>query len=155
MGFALPAAIGAAMANTPSVYTVIAGDGGFQCNIHELQTVIRNQLPLKIVVMDNGCHGMVRQFQESYFDKRYQSTLDGYSAPDFTKVALAYGIKAQQVADERALADSLAWLFKNSAEPALLHVKLDTMTNAYPKLAFGRPITDMEPFFTPQGMEGT
>ena len=155
MGFALPAAVGAAMANTPNVFTVIAGDGGFQCNIHELQTVVRNQLPLKIIVMDNGCHGMVRQFQESYFEKRYQSTLDGYDAPDFSKVALAYGIAAKQISGESEVVKGLGWLFNDPAEPALLHVKLDTMTNAYPKLAFGRPITDMEPFFSPQGMEGT
>ena len=81
MGFALPAAIGAAFSTRQPV-VVIAGDGGFQCNIQELQTVVRNRLPIKMIVINNTCHGMVRQFQESYFDARYQSTLWGYSAPD-------------------------------------------------------------------------
>ena len=66
---------------------MIAGDGGFQLNIQELQTVARNGLPIKMVVLNNGCHGMVRQFQQSYFEGRYQSTLWGYSAPDFAAVA--------------------------------------------------------------------
>ncbi len=67
MGFSLPAAIGAAVSSGKPV-VVVAGDGGFQCNIQELQTVVRNGLPVKIVIVNNLCHGMVRQFQESYFD---------------------------------------------------------------------------------------
>src|SRR6185312_16746309 len=77
----------------------INGDGGFQLNIQELQTLARNQLPVKVVVLDNGSHGMVRQFQESYLDGRYQSTVWGYSAPDFAAVAEAYGIPARRVED--------------------------------------------------------
>ena len=80
----------------------VAGDGGFQCNIQELQTVVRNGFPIKIVIINNRCHGMVRQFQESYFDARYQSTLWGYNAPDFANVARAYGMQGTTVekADE-------------------------------------------------------
>ncbi len=80
MGFALPAAVGAALARPGQPIVVIAGDGGFQCSIQELQTVVRNGLPLKMVVINNGCLGMVRQFQQSYFHERYESTLWGYSA---------------------------------------------------------------------------
>ncbi len=87
MGFGLPASIGTALSSEGRPVVVIAGDGGFQCNIQELQTVVRLNLPLKIVILNNKCHGMVRQFQESYFDARYQSTYWGYSAPDFTSVA--------------------------------------------------------------------
>ena len=76
---------------------MIAGDGGFQLNIQELQTVVRNRLPIKMVVLNNQCHGMVRQFQESYFDGRYPSTSWGYSPPDFARVAQAYGIEAGTV----------------------------------------------------------
>jgi acetolactate synthase-1/2/3 large subunit len=155
MGFALPAAVGAAFGAHGKPVVLIAGDGGFQCNIQELQTVVRNQLPLKLVVINNNCHGMVRQFQESYFDSRYQSTMWGYSAPDFCKVAEAYGIPAFRVSDEAAMSSSLGSLWSDPTKPALLEVMVDSFTNVYPKLAFGHPITEMEPFAKPLEMEGT
>jgi len=155
MGFALPASIGAALAAEGRPLVVIAGDGGFQSNIQELQTVVRNKLPLKIVLINNQCHGMVRQFQESYFEARYQSTYWGYSAPDFARVAEAYGIAAKTIAAAEESADALAWLWSRPDEPALLQVMIDTFANAYPKIAFGRPNTEMEPFATPVGMEST
>jgi acetolactate synthase-1/2/3 large subunit len=155
MGFALPAAIGAALATMPQPVIVIAGDGGFQANIQELQTIVRNQLPVKIVVMNNGCHGMVRQFQESYFEGRYQSTMWGYSAPDFAKVAQAYAIPARTVSDPADVEESLRWMQEQEAGPCLLQVMIDSHSNAYPKMAFGRPITEMEPFASPLGMEST
>lgn len=153
MGFALPAGIGAAMA-TGKPTVVIAGDGGFQCNIQELQTVARNQLPLRMVIIDNHCLGMVRQFQESYFDARYQSTMWGYSAPDFVRVAEAYGIAARAVESPEVVEDAAKWLGQAKG-PALLHVKIDASANAYPKIAFGRPITAMEPLEKPIAMEST
>jgi len=155
MGFSLPAAVGAATAVPGRPVVVIAGDGGFQCNIQELETIVRNKLPLKMVVINNHCHGMVRQFQESYFDKRYASTLWGYSAPDFTKVATAYGIPARTIRSEAEIPDALKWFWADPAQPCLLDVVVDTYTNAYPKIAFGHPITEMEPFATPLEMEGT
>jgi acetolactate synthase-1/2/3 large subunit len=155
MGFALPAAIGASVALGDRPVVVVAGDGGFQCNIQELQTVARSRLPLKIAILDNGCHGMVRQFQESYFDGRYHSTVWGYSAPDFRKVAEAYGIAAAAVASEAELDAGIAALFADPAAPALLHVKIPMAANAYPKIAFGHPLTEMEPHFKPLDIEGT
>jgi acetolactate synthase-1/2/3 large subunit len=155
MGFALPAGIGAAIASAPRPVVVIAGDGGFQANIQELQTIARNRLPIKMVVINNGCHGMVRQFQESYFESRYQSTMWGYSAPDFEKVAVAYGIVARSVEDPDKVEEALEWFWQDPSEPALLQVIVDPMANAYPKLAFGKPITEMEPFSKPLGMEAT
>jgi len=92
MGYALPAAIGASITLGNAPVVCIAGDGGFQINIQELQTIRRNNLPVKIVILNNHCLGMIRQFQDSYFDSCYQSTVCGYNAPAFTKVALAYGI---------------------------------------------------------------
>jgi acetolactate synthase-1/2/3 large subunit len=153
MGFALPAAIGAAMATGPVV--VIAGDGGFQLNIQELQVIFRNQIPVKIVVLNNGCHGMVRQFQESYFKGRYQSTLWGYNAPNFVRVAEAYGIKGQAVAVPEDLQAALRVFSADPEEPSLLEVAVDVMTNAYPKLAFGRTFGEMEPHAKPLEMEAT
>jgi len=134
---------------------VVAGDGGFQLNLQELQTVVRNGLPLKIVVVDNGCHGMVRQFQQSYFDERYQSTLWGYSAPDFARVAEAYGLASRAVDDPDDVERAVAELWRDETVPALLRVKVDTYANAYPKIAFGRPLTEMEPLAEPEPMAMT
>lgn len=155
MGFALPAAIGATYALGGRPVVVIAGDGGFQLNIQELQTVVRNGLPLKMVIVNNQCHGMVRQFQESYFNARYQSTLWGYSAPDFAEVARAYGIEAATVRAPEDTSDAIAAMWREPQQPYLLQVMIDTYANAYPKLAFGRPITEMEPLAKPIEMEST
>ncbi len=155
MGYALPAGIGACFASGLRPGVVIAGDGGFQCNVQELQTIRRNSLPLKIVVLNNGCHGMVRQFQESYFQGRYQSTMWGYDAPDFAKVAAAYGIDSERVERAVDLDSACARMWQEPAAPFLLEVIIDSLANAYPKLAFGRPISEMEPFAKPLEMEGT
>ena len=160
MGFALPAAIGASLAAGSRPVVMVAGDGGFQLNLQELQTVVRNRLPLKLVVVNNRSHGMVRQFQESYFESRFQSTVDGYSAPEFARVAEAYGLAARRldsadVDPGPALDDALRWLWSDPSAPALLEVGVSRAANALPKLAFGRPITEMEPFAKPLDMEGT
>jgi acetolactate synthase-1/2/3 large subunit len=155
MGFALPAAIGAAFANTGRPVVMIAGDGGFQLNLQELQTVVHDRLPIKMVVLNNGCHGMVRQFQQSYFDARYRSTWWGYSAPDFAKIAGAYGIRSLTVSRPEDVVSALDAAWADPGEPFLLQAMIDGLANVYPKLAFGRPIHEMEPFATPLGMEAT
>ena len=155
MGFSLPAAVGASYAAPGDPIVLIAGDGGFQCNIQELQTVARNRLPIKLIVLNNHCHGMVRQFQESYFVKRYQSTLWGYSAPDFAKVAAAYGIPGRAVSNPAEIETAVQWLWTEPGAPMLLDVQIDVSANVYPKIAFGHPITEMEPFAKPLEMEGT
>ena len=155
MGFGLPAGIGAALSGKKGPVVVIAGDGGFQCNIQELQTIVRMNLPLKVVILNNQCHGMVRQFQESYFEARYQSTFWGYSAPDFARVATAYGIESMTLAQPEEAEAAIEWLWRNPALPQLLHVMVDTFSNSYPKVAFGRSISEMEPFSKPIEMEST
>ena len=155
MGFALPAAIGAACARPGRPVVVVAGDGGFQLNIQELQTIARNRLPIKMIVLNNLCHGMVRQFQQSYFEERYQSTFWGYSAPDFPAVAKAYRIESARAESPGEVESALGRLWDDPSEPYLLEVMIDTFANAYPKMAFGLPISEMEPFATPIGMEGT
>jgi acetolactate synthase-1/2/3 large subunit len=153
MGFALPAAIGAAFAGGATV--MIAGDGGFQLNIQELQTIKRNKLPIKMIILNNKCHGMVRQFQEAYFEGRYQSTLWGYDAPSFVAIAMAYGISASSVVAPSDVISAISRLIEIPNEPYLLEVILDTHTNAYPKLAFGRAFGEMEPQTKPIDMEST
>jgi acetolactate synthase-1/2/3 large subunit len=155
MGFGLPAAIGAALAAPTDAVGLIVGDGGFQLNIQELQTLVRQHLPIRVVVFDNGCHGMVRQFQESYFDKRYYSTKWGYSAPDFCALASAYGIPAWHARDHDELAASLGSIAGVKSGPSLLHVEISDDLNAYPKMAFGRSFGSMEPAVAPTEMEGT
>jgi acetolactate synthase I/II/III large subunit len=155
MGFALPASIGAAVSLAPRPVVVIAGDGGFQCNLQELQTVVRNRLPVKIVVINNHCHGMVRQFQQSYFKEQYQSTLWGYSTPDFARVAEAFGIASGTVRNDSEIDSGLRCLWDDPSAPALIEVAVDTFINVYPKIAFGRPLTEMEPDAQPIAMEST
>jgi acetolactate synthase-1/2/3 large subunit len=155
MGFALPASIGAAVTLKGQPVVMIAGDGGFQCNIQELQTVAHLGLPIKMVVINNECHGMVRQFQESYFSQRYQSTMWGYSAPDFRRVADAYGIDSRTVTSPAEIDGVLQWFAADTTGPSLLQVMVDPMANAYPKLAFGRGMSSMEPHSKPLEMEGT
>ena len=155
MGFALPASIGATMGMDKKSVVVITGDGSLQINIQELQTIRRNNLPIKIIVLNNQSLGMIRQFQDNYFEGRYQSTYLGYSAPDFEKVASAYGIESETIHTESEIDNSLKKLWANEKEPFLLQVLIDVNANAYPKIAFGKPITEMEPFAKPDQMEGT
>lgn len=154
MGFALPSAVGASLVTKKTV-VVIAGDGGMQVNIQELQTIAHHRLPIKIVVLNNQSLGMVRQFQQSYFQERYPATSWGYSAPDFSEVARAYRIESLTVSDASSLSAAFEAMWSKPQEPFLLQVVLDTSANAYPKIAFGHPMTEMEPFAKPLEMEGT
>jgi acetolactate synthase-1/2/3 large subunit len=144
MGYSLPAAIGASIALKNRPVVLISGDGGFQLNIQELQTVVRNKLPLKMIVLNNHCLGMIRQFQDSYFNSRYVGTVCGYDAPDFVAVAKAYGIDAMSIENSKEIKKALEWLWSNPQKPALLNVNIDVHTNVYPKLKFGNSITEME-----------
>jgi acetolactate synthase I/II/III large subunit len=155
MGYALPAAIGACFASNNSPVVVVSGDGGFQLNIQELQTIVRNKLPIKIIVINNLSLGMIRQFQDSYFNSKYQSTMWGYDTPNFQKVAEAYGIEAATIEEDKDIEAGLSRLWQNLDKPFLLQVMIDPFANAYPKIAFGKPITEMEPFAKPIDMEGT
>jgi acetolactate synthase-1/2/3 large subunit len=155
MGFGLPAAIGAALANPGQPVGLIAGDGGFQCNIQELQTVVRLGLPIRIIVMNNHGHGMVRQFQEAYFDKRYFSTRWGYSAPSFVDVARAYGLTAYFAESDDALEEAMDRISRSPMGPALIELRIDPELNAYPKMAFGESFGSMEPMARSLQIEGT
>jgi acetolactate synthase I/II/III large subunit len=107
------------------------------------------------VILNNRSHGMVRQFQESYFDGRYPSTCWGYSAPDFVAVAAAFGIESGRARREDELDEAIESMWRDPDAPYLLEVAIDTAANAYPKIAFGHPISEMEPFAVPKAMEST
>jgi len=154
MGFGLPAAIGAALARPDLSTVLISGDGSFQLNLQELETVRRNNLNLKILLFNNHCHGMVRQFQESYFKDNLQSTVKGYSAPNFTALAQAYGIKAWSASDQASANIAIEQWIETDG-PTLLELHLSQASKVYPKLAFGRRFGEMEPDITPIAMEST
>ncbi|MCJ7691750.1 MAG: thiamine pyrophosphate-binding protein [Clostridiaceae bacterium] len=99
MGFGVPAAIGAWYAKPNYKIVAITGDGGIQMNIQELQTIAREKIPVKIIIMNNNALGMIRHFQEMYFESNYYGTIDGYSVPDFMRISEAYGIKSLKIID--------------------------------------------------------
>lgn len=144
MGFALPAALGAAKAAPGGKVIVIAGDGGIQINIQELDTLVRHNLPVKVFVFNNGCLGMVRQFQDMYFGGRRQSTVLGYGCPDFCRVAAAFGIPSHTVSSMAGARDMVKGVLQAEG-PAFVEVKLEQTSCVNPKLVVNRPIEDMSP----------
>ena len=145
MGFALPAAIGASFAAPNKQVIVIVGDGGFQMNIQELQTIVRNKLPIKIFLINNECLGMVRQFQELYFDKRCLSTLNGYDCPNFVEIAEAYGIQSEIVCTIKDFKKITSSKLTDQL-PYFVDVRIPTESNVNPKLEFNRPIEEQSPY---------
>jgi len=144
MGYGLPAAIGAAIGNNNPVIC-IDGDGGFQMNIQELQTVKHYNLPIKIFIMNNNCYGIIKQFQDSYFDSRYIATeVQDYSVPDFIKIANAYGIKSIE-ANKENYKDVINLVLKEN-NSILVNVVIDREQKLTPKLEFGNPLEDMSPY---------
>ncbi len=143
MGFSLPAAVGAHYASPGRTVISFCGDGGMQMNVQELQLLKRNNIPVKIIVLNNRCLGMIRHFQEMYFESRYEGTIEGYSAPDFCRIAEAYGIRSRRLEAVGELED-LRHLLKAEG-PSLMEISLDRTTYVYPKLAVNRPLEDQEP----------
>jgi acetolactate synthase I/II/III large subunit len=141
MGFGLPAAIGAQFARPDKLVFSIVGDGGFQMSIPELATIVNHSLPIKIIVMNNGHLGMVRQWQELFYNNRL-SEVELSSFPDVEKLAGAYGFKGRTV--ER-VADMPAALREAIAEPGpyLLNVKVTSFENVFPMVPAGGAINEM------------
>ena len=154
MGFGLPAAIGAAFNDENKEVVLITGDGSFQVNIQELQTIKRNNLNIKIILFNNKCHGMVRQFQESYFGDNLQSTSKGYSAPNFMEIAKAYSIDSELINKNDHLKNSIRKLIATK-KAKLVEIEISNNSKVYPKLAFGRKFGEMEPEYNPKAMEST
>ncbi len=144
MGSSLALAIGAAFARPGRLVCALCGDGGFQLNSQELETVHHLNLPIKLVMVNNGCYGMVKQFQEQYFGGRFQSTVLGYSCPDYMALAGAYDIPAVRIDKADHAADAAAVLIKDD-EPAFLEAMIDSSIPILPKLGMGRPVEDQDP----------
>jgi len=144
MGFSLPAAIGAAKALPGQQVLAVAGDGGIQVNIQDLEVIVSHQLPVKVIVLNNNCLGMVRQFQDMYFGGRRQSTVIGYGCPDLVKIAQAYGLPSFTI-DTLENAENVLYEAFALDGPAFVEVKLEQDTCVNPKLVVNRPIEDMSP----------
>ena len=140
MGFALPAAIGAQMGLPGEQVWVTAGDGGFQMNIQELATVVQEKLPIKIAILNNGYLGMVRQWQELFFEGRYSGT--PLLGPDFVQVAQAYGIPGSMVQDKADVAPAIAKAMSTDG-PMLIDFRIVQEENVYPMVTPGAPVHDM------------
>ena len=148
MGFALPAAIGAIFAYPKKQVIVITGDGGLQVNSQEFQTIVRNRLSIKIVLMNNQSLGMVRQFQQVYFNSRMEGTVAGYDCPDFVKLAEAYGISAACVTQKTESIQAIQGLLENKTAPALLDIRVPQLSRVEPKLRVNHPIEDQDPLLS-------
>ena len=130
MGYGLPAAIGACLAHPGSPVVVVSGDGSIMMNIQELATLKRYDLPVKIVVLDNSSLGLVRQWQELFFDGRY-SEIDLSDNPDFSAVAAGFGISGMTIEKAAEIENGLDFL-RQTPGPCLLHVKIDRKHNVWP-----------------------
>lgn len=140
MGFGLPAAMGAQFGAPDKKIISVSGDGGFQMTLQELGTIAHNKLPLKMIVLNNQYLGMVRQWQELFFDERYAST--PITGPDLPVLASAYGIRGESVKNREDLNDALQRMWE-SDEPYLLEVHVKNKGNVFPMMPAGAPVDKM------------
>ena len=144
MGFALPAAIGAAIGRPDLPVWVVVGDGGIQMTIQELATVAQEGLPLKIALINNGYLGMVRQWQEIFFDRNYCATC--LRNPDFARIAEAFGIRGLVVGRRDEVGDAVREAMGRE-EAVLIDFRVEPEENVFPMVAPGKPLSEM---FLPQ-----
>lgn len=140
MGFALPASIGAKMGVPNREVIAIIGDGGYQMTCNELGTILQTKAAVKIVVLNNSYLGMVRQWQELFFDKRYAST--EMVSPDFVKLAQAYDITAKRVSKREELAQAVHEMIA-SKEAYFLEVVIEQEDNVFPMIPTGASVSDI------------
>ncbi len=142
MGYGFPAAIGAQVGRPDKTVIDIAGDGSFQMNIQELATAVQNKLPVKIAILNNGFLGMVRQWQELFYGKRYSHTrLD--VAPDFVKVAEAYGAVGFRATEPGEVDEIIDEALSITDGPVVMDFVVDREENVFPMVPAGKPISEM------------
>ena len=140
MGFCLPAAIGAKMGRPDREVVAIIGDGGFQMTIQELGTIFQTKVPVKIVVLNNEVLGMVRQWQELFFDSRYASTV--MTNPNFVAIAEGYHIKSRKVTQREDLDEAVAEMLA-SKDSYFLEVMVEKENNVFPMIPTGASVSEM------------
>ena len=140
MGFALPAGIGAKFAKPDAEVWVVVGDGGFQMTMSELATIVQEKVNLKIAIINNGYLGMVRQWQEFFYDKRYVAT--PLVAPDFVALANAFGIRAERITTRAEVAPGIRTA-REAAETVLLDFRVEQEDSVYPMVPAGASLHEM------------
>ena len=141
MGFGLPAAIGAQLARPSDTVIAVSGDGSFMMNVQELSTIKRYQLPVKILILDNQRLGMVKQWQQLFFQQRYSET-DLSDNPDFVALAAAFDIPGKCITRKQEVTAAIAQLLRHQG-PYLLHVRIDEQDNVWPLVPPGAANQDM------------
>jgi len=141
MGYGLPAAIGAQLARPGSTVVCVSGDGSIMMNVQELATLRRYGIPVKIVLLDNSSLGMVRQWQELFFEKRY-SEVDLSDNPDFAEVARAFGVPAFAIERRDEVEGAVQRLLREPG-PLFCHVKIDARENVWPLVPPGKSNGEM------------
>ncbi len=141
MGFGLPAAMGAKIGCPDLSVACITGDGSFQMNAQELATCVQNGIDVKVFIMNNGYLGMVRQWQELFWDRRY-SQVDTGSFPDFVKLAEAYGATGMRVSDKSTLVEQMRTALRTEGT-VVMDVRVSAEENVYPMIAPGQAARDM------------
>jgi len=146
MGYAFPAALGAAIAEKNKRVICIDGDGSIQINIQELQTMVANKLPVKLFIINNSGYGIIKQFQELYLEKRYEASIPakGVTNPNFKKISNAYGINYSEIKNNKEIGRVLDKIL-NSKKPEFVNVIINQNQKIIPKLQFGKPIEDISP----------
>ena len=142
MGYGFPAAIGAQLAHRDKLVVAVVGDGGFQMTLAELSTAMNNKLPIKILVINNNYLGMVRQWQELFFDDRY-SGVDMEGNPDFVKLAEAYGVKGYRIRRNADVVKILKEALAYADGPCLIDAEVEKEDNVFPMVPSGHPYEDM------------
>jgi acetolactate synthase I/II/III large subunit len=140
MGFALPAAIGAKFARPDAEVWVVAGDGGFQMTSCELATIVQEKINVKIAIINNGYLGMVRQWQEFFYDKRYVAT--PLVAPDFVSLANAFGIRGERITTRAEVVPTIE-AARQTDQPILLDFRVEQEDSVYPMVPAGAALHDM------------
>jgi acetolactate synthase-1/2/3 large subunit len=140
MGFALPAAIGAKTACPQKDVWVIAGDGGFQMTAAELSTIVQERLAINIAVINNGFLGMVRQWQEAFYDKNYSAS--PILSPDFVKLAEAHGIEGAHISKRKDVTPAVTKA-RTSGRPFLINFQVEKEDGVYPMIAPGAALHEM------------
>ena len=140
MGFGLPAAIGAKLGRPDRQVVVFIGDGGFQMTIQELATAWHYNIPVKIVLLNNSFLGMVRQWQQLFFDKRYACTI--MTNPDFIKITEGFGLKAKKVTERKELKNAVSRML-DADGPYLLEVEVEKIDNVFPMVPGGASVSEM------------
>jgi len=143
LGFGFPAAIGAQMANPNKIVVDIAGDGSIQMNIQELATAVYNKLPIKIIILNNCCLGMVRQWQQLFYKQRYAFTCFENAQPDFAKLAEAYGAIGHRVSSKDKFDGIIADVLKEKTKPVILDCRIVEDENVFPMVPAGASLDQM------------